>query len=296
MPPSPITLDLYALRTFVTGIELNGFGRAASRVGRSSSAVSAQLKKLSDQVGQPLLRKSGRTMVTTPAGEHLLGYARRMLELNDEAILALTEDAIAGTVRVGVQEDFGENFLSDVLSRFALAHPKITVEAQVARNAALLSQVRNGRLDLALAWDSDVLSPHHETLGTLPLCWIGRAGDQSVRKAGGFSLAAFEAPCAMRTIATETLDRANLSWRLAFTGSSLAAIWAAVRAGLGVTVRTTAGMPSDLHVLRGLPKLPKIAAILHRSAARPSAPVQALANIIRENLGIVLNRRGATAA
>lgn len=283
------TLDLHTLRSFVTGVELGGFGRAADRVGRSSSAVSAQLKRLSDQIGQPLLRRQGRHRIVTPAGEILLAYARRLLELNDEALAALQEEGLAGTVRIGVQEDFGENFLADVLSRFIAAHPKVTVEAQVSRNAALLSQVRSGRLDLALAWESDTVSPYRETLGTLPMCWIGREGD-GYRRSRPVSLAAFEPPCAMRTAATEALDRANLRWRAAFTGSSLATIWAAVQAGLGITVRTPAGMPPSLRVLPGLPKLPKIDVILHRSSAKPSGAVQALAGIIRENTGVVLNQ------
>lgn len=281
------TLDLHTLRSFVTGVELGGFGRAADRVGRSSSAVSAQLKRLSDQIGQPLLRKQGRNRIVTPAGEILLAYARRLLELNDEALAALQEEGLAGTVRIGVQEDFGENFLAQVLSRFIAAHPKVTVEAQVSRNAALLSQIRSGRLDLALAWESDTVSPYREILGTLPMCWIGREGD-GYRRSRPVALAAFEPPCAMRTAATEALDRANLPWRAAFTGSSLATIWAAVQAGLGITVRTPAGMPPALRVLPGLPKLPKIDVVLHRSSSKPSGAVQALAAIIRENTGVVL--------
>ena len=74
-----ITFDLDALRSFVTGIELGGFAKAADRVGRSASAVSAQLKKLEDQIGAPILQKSGRGRILTPTGECFLGYARRLL-------------------------------------------------------------------------------------------------------------------------------------------------------------------------------------------------------------------------
>lgn len=290
------TLDLHVLRTFVTGVELGGFGRASDRVGRSTSAISAQLKKLTDQAGRPILRKEGRRMVLTPAGEVLLGYARRLLELNDEALAALNEGRLEGAVRVGVQEDFGENFLSGVLGQFVAAHPGLTVEAQVARNASLLNQIRSGRLDLALAWESDLEMPHRETLGSLPMCWIGRDGlgraDRRTRKA--VSLAAFEAPCALRTAATEALDRANIPWRIAFSGSSLAAVWAAVHAGLGITVRTPAGMPSNLRILPGMPRLPKIGVVLYRAEAKPSAAVAALATIVRHGVGVIVRGSGAS--
>lgn len=105
-----VTFDLDDLRSYVTGIELGSFAKAAERLGRSTSAVSAHLKKLEQQVGSPILRKSGRGMVMTEAGETLLGYARRLLELNDEAATAVRGLDLHGTVRLGLQEDFGETF------------------------------------------------------------------------------------------------------------------------------------------------------------------------------------------
>lgn len=146
-----ITFDLDVLRTFVVGIELGSFANAAERLGRSTSAVSAQLKKLEEQVGEPVLRKSGRGLVLTAAGETLLAYARRLLELNDEAAIAVRGVDLEGWVKVGLQEDFGEDVLTKILGNFARAHPRVRVEARVSRNAELLDLVTSGRLDLALA-------------------------------------------------------------------------------------------------------------------------------------------------
>src|SRR3954470_14570576 len=101
-----VTFDLDVLRTFVTGMELGSFAKAAERLGRSTSAVSAQLKKLEEQVGAPVLRKSGRNMVPTPTGEVLIAYARRLLELNDEASHAVNGTDLEGALRLGVAEDF----------------------------------------------------------------------------------------------------------------------------------------------------------------------------------------------
>ena len=84
-----VLYDLDVLRTFCTGVELGSFARAADKLGRSTSAVSAQLKKLESQCGTPLLRKSGRGLVLTEAGETLRGYALRLLELNDRAVAAV---------------------------------------------------------------------------------------------------------------------------------------------------------------------------------------------------------------
>ncbi len=77
------TFDLDVLRTFVAGVELGSFAKAADRLGRSTSAVSAQLKKLESQVGSAVLVKSGRGLILSAAGESLLSHARRLLELNE---------------------------------------------------------------------------------------------------------------------------------------------------------------------------------------------------------------------
>lgn len=281
-----INFDLDVLRSFVTGVELGSFARAAERLGRSTSAVSAQLKKLEEQVGAPVLLKSGRGLALTSTGELLLAYARRLLELNDEAAAAVRGVDLEGWVRIGLQEDFGENLLTRILGDFARAHPRVRIETRVARNAELRELVRTGKLDLALAWDSGERSPHCELLAQLPMSWIGAAAEKMPCLMPGepVPLAVFDAPCLMRSAATAALDRANIPWRIAFTSSSLSGIWAAVGAGLGVTVRTRAGLPESLRMLEGLPALPNVGLVLHRAEAEPAPVVQRLAEIVSASL------------
>lgn len=286
-----LTFDLDVLRSFVLGVELGSFAKAADRLGRSTSAVSAQLKKLEDQVDVPILRKAGRGMVLTTTGETLFGYAKRILELNDEAAIAVRGVELQGCVRLGLQEDFGEHVLTEALGRFSRAHPRIRIEARVARNAELLDLVRSGDLDLALAWDSGSRTPNSQFIAELPMCWIGRAGTDPIDRAEPVTLAAFEPPCLMRSAATNCLDHAAMPWRLAFTSLSLAGIWAAVGAGLGITVRTRAGLPSYLTVLEGLPELPKIGLSLHLAESDPAPPVKHLAAIVLAAVNDLLSRR-----
>ena len=86
-----VNLNMDVLRTFVTGLELGSFSKAAQRLGRSQSAISTQLRRLEEQAGMPLFKKSGRGLALTSAGENLLSYAKRILELNDEAIDGLKD-------------------------------------------------------------------------------------------------------------------------------------------------------------------------------------------------------------
>lgn len=281
-----VNFDLDVLRTFVTGIELGSFARAADRLGRSTSAVSAQLKKLEEQAGTPVLRREGRGMALTESGETLLAYARRLLELNDEAASALRGAALEGRVRLGMQEDFGETLLPALLGRFARAHPKVRIEVRTARNQELLRGVRNGELDLALAWDTGERTAHLEHLGAVPQCWIGAVEGQAWAGERPLPLVVLEAPCLLRSTATAALDRAGIAWRVAFTSAGLSGIWAAVAAGLGVGLRTPLGLPSGVVVLdaasHGLPTLQPLGLCLHRAESEPEPGVARLRDLLRE--------------
>ncbi|SDR14192.1 transcriptional regulator [Rhizobiales bacterium GAS113] len=282
-----VTFDLDVLRSFATGMELGSFAKAADRLGRSTSAVSAQLRKLEEQAGTVIFRKSGRGLALTEAGETMLAYARRLIDLNDEAAAAIHGVELEGWVRLGLQEDFGEVLLPDVLGRFARAHPKVKIEARVARNAELVDRVTSGRLDLALAWDDGTQGPHGEFVAELPMRWIGPqagAGAWSVAEGEKLPLIAFEAPCLFRACAAEALDRAGIAWRLAFTSANLGGLWAAAAAGLGLTIRTEIGLPAKVRALApgeaGLPGLPSLALSLFRAEAEPEAPTARLAEIV----------------
>ncbi|MDG2525269.1 LysR substrate-binding domain-containing protein [Stenotrophomonas sp. HITSZ_GD] len=281
-------LDLDALRSFTTGIALGSFARAAVQLHRSTSAVSAQLKKLEQQAGAPLLVRHGRGLALTPTGEVLHGYARRLLALNDEAVAALDGAHWQGEVRLGLQAEFGEQLLPAVLGRFGRAHPRLQVEAQIARGAALVEGLAAGQFDLALAWAGPTLpaSLSPQTLAQVPLCWVGPVVGSTLAgpQAAPLPLAMLDAPCPMRSAAIAALDEAGIAWRVAFSSASLAGVWAAVEAGLGITLRTPLCLPRGLRVLdpraHGLPAMPTVALHLHRASDSPA--VDALASLVRE--------------
>jgi DNA-binding transcriptional LysR family regulator len=285
------TFDLDVLRTFATGVELGSFAKAADRLGRSTSAVSAQLKRLEEQAGAPIFRKSGRGLALTLAGETLLGYARRLIELNDEAATAVRGVEIAGWARLGLQEDFGETLLPAVLGRFARAHPKVRIEARIARNAELIERVTSGRLDLALAWSDGAVLPHSDKIAEIPMRWIGPATGEGVRgpePGEPLPLAALESPCLLRSAATKALDRAGIPWRIAFETPSLAGLWAATAAGLGVALRTEIGLPASVRALAtdetDLPPMPALGLALLRAEESPGPAAARLAEIILQEL------------
>src|SRR6202023_4238161 len=95
-------LDLELLRSFVSVVDAGGFTRAGERVHRTQSTVSQQIKRLEDDVGQPLLNRTGKDVTPTEAGERLLSYARRLLALAEEARDGVTRPGHEGAVGLGV--------------------------------------------------------------------------------------------------------------------------------------------------------------------------------------------------
>jgi DNA-binding transcriptional LysR family regulator len=278
-------LDMDVLRTLAVAMDVGGFGKAAERLGRSQSAVSLQMRRLEERVGRPLFRREGRGLALTDAGDVVLGYARQILELNDQAVAAARGIAIGGSVRFGVPQDFGDSWLPSVLARFSRAHPSVLIEVRVDRANKLVERIAEGGLDLALMWGNPSVA-NTVTVQRLPMVWIGLKS-YAVPRGDPVPLALFESPCVFRQPGVEALERTHRPWRLAFTSPSLSGLWAATAAGLGVTVRTPLGLPSPLIVLgksSGLPKLPQIALSLYTAQPEPPRAVARLREILIEEL------------
>jgi DNA-binding transcriptional LysR family regulator len=295
-------LDMDALRTLAIAQQLGSLNRAADRIGRSQSAVSQQLRKLETQLGRPLFRRQGRGLVLTEAGEMALGYARRLLELNDEAVTAIRGASLGGAVRFGLPGDFAETWLPAALGRFKRAHPGVRVEIAVERNGLLLERLDAGELDLVLAMGHGQ-RPDAQRVAHLPMVWIGPPGigppgsgpsgsgpsEPDLRASHGepLDLALYPLPCLFRRAGAEALDRAGIRWRVAYTTGSLQSLWAGVAGGLGITLRTAAGLPSTLRVLgeaQGLPPLPSVELCLHARGTGGGPALNGLARVVVESL------------
>ena len=124
-------LDLELLRSFVSVVDSGGFTRAGERVHRTQSTVSQQIKRLEEDVGQPLLNRSGKDVTPTEAGERLLSYARRLLSLAEEARDVMTRPGSEGAIRLGVPEDFAAYRLTKLLAAFSRSHPGLRMDVRV---------------------------------------------------------------------------------------------------------------------------------------------------------------------
>jgi len=258
-------LDPELLRAFVAVVDGGGFTRAAERLHRTQSTVSQQIKRLEQRVDAPLFARDTRNVALTERGELLLGYARRLLALNDETLEAMNETRLRGRVRLGVSQEVADGGLAEVLARFVKLYSGVTLEVRVAANQRLREGVERGVLDMAVLFqEAGMELPGGEIIDRLRRVWTA-APTLRVDEAEPVPLVLYDPPCLFRDAALQALEEAGRPWRIALTTPSLSGIRAAVRAGLGVAVRTERWLEADVRVPYGQwPLLPDVELALVR--------------------------------
>ncbi|HEY0722132.1 MAG TPA: LysR substrate-binding domain-containing protein [Gammaproteobacteria bacterium] len=278
-------LETELLRTFVAVVDGGGFTRAAERLHRSQSTVSQQLKRLEERLGTPLLERNTRSVTLTERGELLLGYARRLLALNDEAFEALAGTRLRGKVRLGAAQEVADGGLTNLLAHFSRLHPGVQLEVRVEANLAMLDEVQRGELDLAVLFlEPGQGGPGCEVMERLRRVWIA-APTFRIRPDEPLPLLLANGPCIFRNAVLGALDAIGRPWRIVLSTSSLSAIRAAARAGLGVGVRTDRWLEPDLRILdKELPPLPDVELALISADTTGEQVVERLRAALREAL------------
>jgi DNA-binding transcriptional LysR family regulator len=228
-------LEIDLLKTLVAIHRTGSFTRAAQSVFRTPSAVSMQMKRLEEIVGRPIFAKDGRNVVFTEAGDDLLGYARRILKLNDEALCRFRCTDTSGIVRLGTPDDYATRFLPTILARFAATHPNVQVDVDCRPSSELSARLGLGQLDIALV--SSGLGCPVPINGTIvhreQLIWVGaRWGEAAARRP--LPVAVSGPTCTWRARALEALEQAGIPYRIAYSSQHYVGQVAAVLADLAV--------------------------------------------------------------
>lgn len=275
-------LDLELLETFIAIADGGGFTRAGERLHKTQSTVSRQLGRLEEQVGTTLITRNTRGLALTEQGELLLGYARRLLDLHAQAVDALDGTKVEGLVRIGTAQDVVDGGLAQLLSHFARLHPGVRLEVRVDANCRLREKVGAGDLDLAVVLQER--GDGGEVIERLDRVWVAGAGFQR-SDSDPLPLVLFDPPCIFRNAALNALERAEIPWRVVLTTPSFAGLRAAVRAGLGVSVRTSRWLEDDLQILRegaGMPALPDVELALHMARCPRTVAMERLLESVRD--------------
>ena len=241
-------LDLELLRSFVSVVDSGGFTRAGERVHRTQSTVSQQIKRLEDDLGQPLLNRTAKDVTPTEAGERLLSYARRLLSLAEEARDVLAGPSKEGAVRLGIPEDFAAYRLTKLLASFSRSRPGLRLDVRVDQSICLRRDLERGELDLALfkrsAGEKGGIAVWPERVH-----WVTSKTHPIGAQICSVPLIGFPTGCLYRSRAIHAIESAGRAWHMAYTSSSLTGIQAAVAAGLGLSILSEIAIQADHRVL-----------------------------------------------
>lgn len=228
-------LDPRLLRAFVAIVDAGSFTLASERLHMTQSTISQQLARLEEAVGSALIERTARPVVPTAAGERLLGYARRLLALQQEAETALGDPAGTISIRIGLPEDIVDAAMARIFSDFARRHREIRLDVTAGLSRELTRRFRGGELDIAVVKESepgaDCRAAYPE-----PLSWF-----QSIDAAADWPpdpvpLVAFQPGGLYRETMFERIEREERRWYVAFAASSLHNVLIAVEAGLGLSL------------------------------------------------------------
>ncbi|HTN95601.1 MAG TPA: LysR substrate-binding domain-containing protein [Nordella sp.] len=278
-------LDVDLLKTFLAIADTGNFTRAAEEVHKTQSAVSMQMKRLEELVSRPLFIRDGRQSRFTADGERLIEYARRIVNLNDEAVAAFTKPELTGTLRFGTPDDYADRFLPEILARFSRTHPLVTVNVDCAMSTVLFERSRHGELDLALVTAcSEIFAD--EIVRTERLVWVTSAR-HSVHMLDTVPVAISHTGCEWRALTIGALERQGRKYRIAYSSPNSNAVNAAVMAGLAVGSIPEICLRPGMRILTEKDGFPPLAqfriGIVHRPGRRSSA-AEALSRHISESI------------
>jgi len=246
--------DPYLLRAFLAVADIGTVSGAAVLLNRTQAAVSMQIRRLEDLTGATLFTRTTKGLKLTGKGEQLMPYAREIAALNEEIGRRLGGASVAGRIRLGVVEDFAATRLIDTLSAFRLQHPLVEVDIIVEANRRLAAMLEAGELDAAVC-DIACLERRPLHIWTETLHWTARA-DLALPPGETLPVIMFEPDCPWNVTTIAALSQPGIKWRGVCVASTLIAMMAAVRAGLGIVPMLPATMPPGCRALGDEPGLP----------------------------------------
>lgn len=279
-------LDLDQLQSFCAIADCGSFTEAARRVHKTQSAVSMQIKRLEQRLGQELLSRDGRGVTLTPQGETLYAHARRMLRSNAEILDYFSDEDLSGSIRFGVPDDYAVRLLPVILSSFQRTHPRIVVDVACLPSLQLLEGMKVGQFDL-IVFTQGTHQEYGELFRTEKMYWVA-SQEGAALASDPLPLACGTQSCIWTTYAIAALNRVGRDYRVAYTSNNATAIISAVLSDLAVGFLSESAIQPGMRVIAedvGLPRLADAQIAIMRGSHAYGGIYDALANHIVASMG-----------
>lgn len=244
-----------SLRTLITVVEVGGFAKAGELLGLSQPAVSLQIKRLEELLGNKLFKKQGQRQVLNQHGEILMPLAKQLLQVNDTILQTFSSEVLAGKVRLGIPSEFAATVLPAIIGDFVSLYPDVALEVKSELSKKLRHSDNREQYDLILALLEGPEQSKYPIFMDDELVWVG---DVNNINSEVVNLIAAEEGCIYRRRAIEALEKAGLKWRIVYTNADLAGISAALKENLGITVLAKHTVPNDLNWAKSTSQLPEL--------------------------------------
>lgn len=255
-------LDLDAVQAFVRIAELGSFTRAADVMQTTQAAISLKLKRLEDRLGWRLVERTPRHVQLSSRGAAFLEHARELLAVHDRALAMFAETRQRLTI--GISDHVAGPELPALIARMNAQDPQLLIEIRIGSSGDLLQSFDRRELDTVIVrlhagrTDGELLAEEKFGWFASPH-WQYRAGEP-------LPVATLAEPCGVRVMAGQMLDAARIPWAESFVGGGVAAVVAAVMAGLGVAALAPRMLPLgavEVGPRLALPELPRLPVLLH---------------------------------
>jgi len=271
------------LRTFLAVAETGSITDGASRILRSQSAASLQIRKLEDLLGQPVFDRHGRGVTLTETGERLLPVAHDVTRKLSSALRELTSDGLRGKLRFGIPDDQSKPILSRIIGEFAQSHPMVELDVSCALSAGFPAALASGDMDIAV-YEVEQHHTEHEVLREEKTFWM-MSRHHDLLQRDPLPVALFDRECWWRDAALTALHATGRPFRIVYSSQSVAGVSAAIEAGVAIGLLGQTSLNGDLVCLgaeHGFDEMPASRLVVGTRSGADDAPLQAMKSAIRQ--------------
>ncbi len=230
------------LRAFVILADTASFTLAAEQLHLTQSTVSQQINRLEELTGCPLFDRTQRPIKLTASGEKLLSYARKILNLQNEAQALLANPEGSTALKIGIPDDIASAELFATLASFTDQFQHVRLDVTTGMSAELKHRYQNQDFDLVVVKEPVASAEHFLTLPE-PMAWY-QSADRELGDSKPIPLVTFPPGGLYRDAMFDRLNHEGKPWYVVFSSSNLNNILLAVESGMGITllpVGTTLG-------------------------------------------------------
>lgn len=239
-------MEIRQLRTFQAVAQMLSFNRAAERLHYAQSSISAQIQALEEELEVKLFDRLGRHILLTEAGERLLQYAVKILDLADETIAEVVRSKEPqGALTIRVPESFCVYRLPPVVKQFRSRFPKVSLSFITCAVENLQKDLRKGITDLAFLLtesiqaadlEAEALGFEHIMLVASPGHPLAAKPEIQTRDLEGETILLSKVDCSYRRSFEQILDQGNIRPGTTLEFNSIEAIKQCVMEGIGITI------------------------------------------------------------